>query len=146
MTAAATIADPNIARIYGPGGAVRDLEWARASAEVQNSFGRWSFTPPLPKGWEKETPKYRATKSVHPSHLARLADEPPVMLSSDDAEWQHGDRNVEAGEEIETKEWPHRSFVALNDSGKHILDLLNNRPVHVLPPKPWHGGQVIPRR
>lgn len=146
MTAAATLADPNLSRIYGPDGAVRDLDWRRASSEVQNSFGRWSFTPPLPKGWEKETPKYRATRTVHPAANSRHATEAPFAHIGDEAEWQHGDRKVNAGEEISTKEWPHRSFVGLNDSAKHVLDLLGEPSGFVLPTKPWRDGQVIPRR
>src|SRR5882757_6700343 len=81
---------------------------------------------PFP-GWERETPKYRATREVRPGEKARFRFEPPFAMASDSDTWQYATRPIAAGEIIETKEWPHPSFRQLNYAAAKVLDFFNTR-------------------
>jgi hypothetical protein len=59
-----------------------------------------------------------------------------------EASWQYGERALKAGEEIETREWPHPSFFPLNYSAGKVLDFFNGAMKSRLPRSPWHEGRV----
>lgn len=142
MTAAATIADPNLSRIYGPDGAVRDLEWGKADSEVRMSGGKWSFTPPPPKGWEKEVPRYRATRDLLAATNPRHTGESPFSMYANGEAWQYGEQPVKAGEEIATTEWPDLSFEPLNYSARMVKTYFEQQPRTRMPNAPWQNGKV----
>jgi hypothetical protein len=103
----------------------------------------WSFVKPPPIGWERETPKYRASREVRPSPKGRHRFEPPFSMSIDDGHvWQYATRVIAAGEIIETKEWPHPGFHPLNYSAQRVLDFFNNRQKSRLPQSPWFGDSL----
>src|SRR5436190_9860206 len=92
-----------------------------------------------PSGWERETPKYRATRDVHPSPNSRHRFEPPFAQISDNGVWQYAPRPIKAGEIIATRDWPHPSFNPLNYSGGKVLDFFIMRQKSRLPRSPWRG-------
>jgi hypothetical protein len=101
-----------------------------------------SFSAP-PPGWERETPKYRATRDIEPSPNDRHRFEPPFATLSDPSVWQYATRIVNAREEIETKEWPHPSFFPLNYSAKKVLDFYTTRQRSRLGRSPWRGDRLV---
>jgi hypothetical protein len=98
----------------------RTLPHGQAESIVRGSMGEWSFTKPLPAGWEKQIPKYRATRDLQPSPKERHRQESPFSSIQDDSVWQYGEGPVKAGEMIESTAWPHPSFQPLNDSAREI--------------------------
>jgi hypothetical protein len=100
-----------------------------------------SFSAP-PPGWERETPKYRATRDLHPSPNDRHRFEPPFSTIWDSDVWQFATRPVTALEELETREWPHPSFRPLNYSAGKVLDFFNSRMKSRLARSPWAGDQI----
>ena len=76
-----------------------------------------------PKGWERF--------------------ETPFASYSDNDVWQYGERPVTAGEEIETREWPHPSFRALNYSAGRVLDFFNSRTRSRMAISPFQNGRVV---
>jgi hypothetical protein len=75
-----------------------------------------NFNSEPPPGWQREVPRYRATRDIHPSPNTRHRFEPPFAAVWDDDMWQYGTQPIAAREEIETREWPHPSFRPLNYS------------------------------
>jgi hypothetical protein len=129
--------------IYSPDGESRTLDANQAANEVRWRPAEWSFTKPPPIGWERETPKYRASREVRPSPKGRHRLEPPFSMSIDDGHvWQYGTRVIAAGEIIETKEWPHPGFHPLNYSAEKVLEFFNNRQKSRLPQSPWFGDSL----
>jgi len=96
-----------------------------------------------PPGWERETPKYRATRDIHPSPNSRHHLEPPFASLSDSDVWQYATRPIEAREEIESKGWPHPSFMPLNYGAGKVLDFFNSRQKSRLPRSPWRGDRIV---
>jgi hypothetical protein len=96
---------------------------------------------PFP-GWEREVPRYRATREVRPGEKARFRFEPPFALASDSDIWQYATRPISAGETIETKEWPHPSFRPLNYAAGKVLDFFNMRQKSRLARSPWEGDRL----
>jgi hypothetical protein len=128
--------------IYSRAGESRALEANLAAEEVRRRPGEWSFTKPPPIGWERETPKYRAAREVHPAQKARFRFEPPFSMTIDNSAWQYGTRIIAAGEIVETREWPHASFHPLNYAAEKVLDYFRNHPKSRLPRSPWFGDRV----
>jgi hypothetical protein len=95
-----------------------------------------------PRDWEKETPRYRVTRAVRPSPNDRHRREPPFSSLSDGSVWQQADRPHEAGEIIETTEWPHPMFFPLNYSAKKVLEFFGASQKSRLPRSPWADGRV----
>jgi hypothetical protein len=95
-------------------------------------------------GWEKEIPKYKATRAVHASPNARHRLEPPFASSSDNDCWQYAEQGQEvaAGTEISTKLWPHPSWRALNRSAEEVLSFFNSRQRSRMPISPWRNGRI----
>jgi hypothetical protein len=96
--------------------------------------------PPL--DWERQPPRYRATRAVHPSPNSRHRFEPPFATVFDSDVWQHAERPVQAGQEFESRAWPHQSFVPLNFSGRAVLAFFNSRVKSRLPRAPWVGDRI----
>jgi hypothetical protein len=96
--------------------------------------------PPL--GWEREIPKYRATRAVHPSPNKRFKLEKPFSSCSDNDCWQYAERSVAAGEVITTTAWPHQSFRPLNFAAEKVLAFFNGALRSRLTLSPWHAGAV----
>jgi hypothetical protein len=97
-------------------------------------------TPPL--GWNRETPKYRVIRDIHPTPKARFRFEPPFASSSDSDTWQYGTRTMKAGEEIETREWPHPSFFPLNYGARKVLDFFTTRQKSRMQRSPWQDDRL----
>jgi hypothetical protein len=102
----------------------------------------WSFYKPPPSGWERETPKYRASRDIKPALKARYRSETPFANISDSDVWQYGEQPVKAGEIIETREWPHPSFRPLNYSAEKVLAFFNGAMKSRLTRSPWYGDGV----
>jgi hypothetical protein len=97
---------------------------------------------PAPNGWQRETPRYKATRDIQPATKARFRFEPPFSGLASSDEWQYGAQPVKAGEEIETREWPHPSFSALNYSAGKVLDFFTTRQKSRLPRSPCAGDRI----
>jgi hypothetical protein len=100
------------------------------------------FEPP--SGWEREVPRYKATRPVHASPNPRHRLETPFSSLSDHSVWQHAEQGQEvaAGEEVTTKSWPHPSFRALNFSAGRVLDFFNSRQRSRMALSPWRNGRI----
>lgn len=123
-------------------GEARSLPRVQAENIVRNSSGQFSFVKPLPAGWEKQIPKYRATRDLQPSPKERHRQEPPFTSIQDDSVWQYGERPILAGETIETTAWPHPSFQPLNDSARQIYQFFMSATKSRLQRSPWRDGRV----
>jgi len=97
----------------------------------------------LPSGWQREIPKYRATRDIQPATKARFRFEPPFASLANSNEWQYGARSIKAGEIIETRDWPHPSFKPLNYSAGKVLDFFIMRQKSRLPRSPWRGDRIV---
>lgn len=129
--------------IYGHGGESRTMPVAQADNLIRVSRGAWSGTPPLPKGWDREVPRYRASVSLHPSAYPRHRLEMPFTSCSDSGMWQYAERPIAAGEEITTTAWPHGSFVGLNETAKRTLEYFKSHQKSRLPQSPWRAGKLF---
>jgi hypothetical protein len=95
-----------------------------------------------PPGWERETPKYRAIRDLHPAAKARFRSEPPFAHCWDSSEWQYAIGDVKAGDVVETREWPHASFAPLNYAAKKVLEFFTSQQKSRLPRSPWFGDRI----
>lgn len=102
-----------------------------------------NFNSAPPAGWERTTPKYRATRDIHPSPNSRHRLENPFSSLSDNDCWQFGTQIVEANEIVETREWPHPSFTALNYSAKRVIESFNISQKSRLQCSPFRNGQIV---
>jgi hypothetical protein len=134
------------ATIYHLDGRERTLDAREASRLVgAGTIGadtEWSFHKPPPLNWEREVPRYKATRDLRPAELARHRFEPPFgkVFSSDC--WQYGERPIKAGEIIETKDWPHESFLPLNFGAERVLAYFNSRQKGRLTRSPWFVDRI----
>jgi hypothetical protein len=124
-------------------GEARTLPQVQAEHLARNSRGEWSAAPPLPKGWDREVPRYRASMNLQPSAFARHRSEAPFTSCSDTNMWQYGEAPVSAGQEIETTAWPHASMIPLNETAKHVLEFYKSRQRSRLPQSPWRAGRLF---
>jgi hypothetical protein len=93
-------------------------------------------------GWEREIPKYRASRALGPALKARWRAEPPFTTLGDNDCWQYGTQEIEAGEIISTTQWPHASFRPMNYSAEKVLAFFNGATKSRLPRAPWHEGRI----
>jgi hypothetical protein len=93
--------------------------------------------------WDREIPRYRVTRAVHPSPRPRHAFEPPLSIIADNDCWQYATKPLAAGE-IETTSWPHESFFALNESARRIHAFFSSRDKARMPTSPWLMGRINP--
>jgi hypothetical protein len=123
-------------------GEVRSLPQTQAEHLAANSRGEWSFRKPLPPGWDKEIPRYRASINLRPSAYARHRSEPCFASCSDTHMWQFAERPIAAGEEFESTAWPHASLTPLTESARRVLEYFNSHQKSRLPMSPWHNGRL----
>jgi hypothetical protein len=132
--------------IYHRDGRERTLDVHEASRLVGTGTIRedkeWSLQKPPPIGWEREIPKYRATRDVHPALKERHRHEPPFGMTMDNDCWQYAPRPIKAGEIIETKDWPHPSFFPLNFGAGKVLEFFRTRQKSRMALRPWHGDSI----
>src|SRR6476469_208899 len=96
-----------------------------------------------PQGWDREIPRYRASRDIEPAEKLRFRFETPFSQMADGDVWQYGHRPIERGEIIETPNWPHESFVALNYSAARVLEFFKiGPPKSRLPWRPWRGDRI----
>ena len=95
-----------------------------------------------PAGWDRETPKYRATRALEPAEKLRFRFEKPFSQMDNDV-WQYGHRPVERGAVIQTRSWPHPSFKPLNYSAVRVLEFFNARQKSRLPWSPWRRDRIV---
>jgi hypothetical protein len=100
------------------------------------------FSAP-PPGWERETPKWRASRAVYPSPNSRHKLESPFASLSDPDVHQFATRPINAGEEFSSREWPHPSFIPLNYSARKVLDFFTTRQKSRLGRSPWQGDRIV---
>jgi hypothetical protein len=93
--------------------------------------------------WDREIPRYRTVRAVHPSEHPRHATEAPWSMCSDDDCWQYAAKPIAAHETIETTAWPHASFQPLNESARRIHDFFRATS-RGLPRSPWLHDRVNP--
>jgi hypothetical protein len=96
-----------------------------------------------PKNWDRETPRYRVARDLHPSANSRFRFEPPFSQVMDSSEWQYATRDYRAGEIIEIRDfWPHPSMVALNFAAKKVLQFYNSAPKSRLARSLWAHDRI----
>ncbi len=100
------------------------------------------FSDP-PRNWEREIPRYRATRPLKPSPNSRHRFEPPFASLSDNDVWQYSEQPIAAGEEIVTQSWPHPSFRPLNFSADRVFEFFNSRMKSRLPRSPFRGDRIV---
>jgi hypothetical protein len=131
-----------IATIWNAGtGESTTIDQTRAENIVRTSRGEWSFAKPLPAGWDREIPMYRASVDLSPPAFPRYRTENP-LTSMDNATWQYAERPVAAGEIIETTSWPAASMVPINHSAKAVREFFTSRQKSRLPLSPWRKGKL----
>jgi hypothetical protein len=98
---------------------------------------------PPPLNWRREVPKYRISAETKPAPKQRFRTEPPFTSGSESDVWQYGERVHEAGEIIETTEWPNPgTMTPLNYSGRQVMEFFTSRQKSRLPRSPWANNQV----
>ncbi|WP_426610508.1 hypothetical protein [Bradyrhizobium sp. McL0616] len=130
--------------IYSRSGETRVLSAVAAENEVRASRGFWSFSKPLPRGWDRVVPRYCAPADLHPSPLARHRFENPISFSTHSSLWQYCDEpgGISAGETVETTAWPHLTMQPLNHSAIAVRDYLRDHMKSRLPQSPWRAGRL----
>jgi hypothetical protein len=94
--------------------------------------------------WDREIPRYRTTRAMHPSPLARHAEETPWSFCSDNDVWQYCTKPLAAHEEVATTSWPHASFQPLNESARRVHEFFLTRDASRLPRSPWLRDRIHP--
>jgi hypothetical protein len=129
------------ATIYHTDGREQTVDVHQASRTVNNDKA-WSFVKPPPAGWQYETPKYKATRDVHPSPNARYRTEPPFETMFDASQWQYATKPIAAGEIVETREWPHPSFRPLNYGAQQVHAFFSLQMKSRMTQSPWFGDRI----
>jgi hypothetical protein len=93
--------------------------------------------------WDRIVPRYRVTRDLKPAEKNRFRFEPPFAQQADGDIWQYGNRPLAAGEEIETKSWPHPTMHPLNESARRVLEFFKMRQRSRLPLSPWRDGRIV---
>ncbi len=129
-------------RVYSQDG-FQDMEFTQAQQAVRMSHGKLRFERLPHVGWEKEVPRYRATREIVQAALkpSDRTDHPFSAYGSGNR-WQYGERDVKGGEEISTTAWPHSSFHPLNESAKQVLAYFNQNDKARMRKSPWQDGRV----
>jgi hypothetical protein len=97
-----------------------------------------------PPFWDREIPRYLATKNLWPAEKVRFRYEPPLAQMADGDVWQYAHKPVVKGAEIQTKCWPPPSgFRPLNYSAARVLQFFNERQKSRLPWSPWRRDRVV---
>jgi hypothetical protein len=134
---------PELATIYNRHtGATETLPGDQAALKTFYQRETWSAQPLPPPGWESIVPRYRITRDLAPAMKDRLRFEGPYTDLTCGNSWQYGDREYAAGEEIETKFWPHPSMHPLTYSAQRVMAFFNSAMRSRLQHAPWRDGQV----
>jgi hypothetical protein len=134
---------PELATIYNRHtGATETLPGDQAALKTFYQRDEWSSQPLPPPGWELEVPRWRITRHLQPAQFPRVRLEPPCTDLSCGDSWQYSDRHYEAGEEIESKCWPHPSMYPLNYSAQRVMAFFNSATRSRLTTSPWHSDRV----
>jgi hypothetical protein len=128
--------------IYNRAGASETLPADQARYQAYTSRGEWSLEPPPPPNWDRELPRWRATRSLKPSPNSRHRLEPPFTTIFSSDIWQFSEREIAAGDEFVSQSWPHPSLRPLNYSAEKVLSFFNSAMKSRLPRSPWHEGRV----
>lgn len=125
-------------------GESRTLPQAQAEHLARNSLGEWSFTAPLPHGWDSEVPEYVATMPLRPAERERYRHEKPFSSTGAVDVWQFcpADKPVAAGQKISTTSWPHATFRPTNETARRVLNFFKNAQKSRLPQSPWYQGRL----
>jgi hypothetical protein len=96
-------------------------------------------------GWQREMPRYRATRDLWPPSKPHFRHVPPVqILSEADDIWQYcGRKPVSVGDVVTTEDWPHPSFEPLCESARRVHAHLLAHRGRWLPTRPWQGDHVV---
>ncbi len=130
-------------RIYAKDGTHADHPFTEASRIVRTMPNDWSLNAPDPIGWEKEKPRYRATRELYPAPKERMRTEPPISEMGDPNTWQYAENRVAEGEIVETDCWPHESMKGENFAGRKIVEHFNREMKSRLARSPVLGGIVV---
>jgi hypothetical protein len=95
------------------------------------------------RGWEQEVPLYKATRDVHPPSNSRMRHEPPFSSFSDPDCSQYSERPIKAGEEFESKSWPHPSYRPLNRSAEAVMEFFTTRQKSRMSISPWNIDRIV---
>lgn len=128
--------------IYSRSGESRTMPLVQADNMIRMSRGEWAASPPLPDGWDREVPRYKASIELRPPVYARYRYERPVSACSDTHEWQYSEREYAAGSVIETTAWPSPSMVPLNETARQIREYFTSHQKSRLPISPWRDGKL----
>jgi hypothetical protein len=96
-----------------------------------------------PPGWDREVPMYRASRDLVLSEKTRIRFELPFTRMADHNCRQYAHKPIAKGEIIETKAWPHESFIPLNCSAWRVLAFFNAQPKSRLPRSPFRGDRIV---
>jgi hypothetical protein len=102
----------------------------------------WRRGEAPPRGWERETPRYKATRDLHPPALARMGLETPWTSCNNEHTWQYAPGTVRDGEIVATTSWPHESFRPLNESAKRIHNFFSTATKSRMQLRPWADGRI----
>jgi hypothetical protein len=132
------------ATIYHRDGRERTVDIHEASRLVGAGMigAEWSLHKPPPIGWEREVPRYKATRDLRSAERDRHRFETPFESMSDNSCWQYGERPILRNEILETKSWPHPSFFPLTYGAERVLEYFNNRIKSRLAHSPWYGDRI----
>jgi hypothetical protein len=133
---------PDTATIYNRDGTSLTLPADQARNRTYFQPTEWSLTKPPPPNWEREVPRYRATRDLQPAQKSRFRSGPPFSETWQSDVWQYGERPHAASEIIETTNWPHASFAAKNYSAERVLAFFKSEMKSRLPTSPWFNGAV----
>lgn len=96
----------------------------------------------LPTGWDRQIPRYLATRALKPPERERYKFERPFTTCGDPDTWQYLTQPIAAGQKIETTSWPHDSFLPLNETAKQILAFFKLQMKSRLTQSPWRDGRM----
>jgi hypothetical protein len=96
-------------------------------------------------GWDRERPRYRATRDLWPPSKPHFRHAPPIPhLSESDDIWQYARQPISAGDLINTEFWPHPSFEPLTESARRVHEFfLAGIGKSWLPFRPFENGRVV---
>jgi hypothetical protein len=98
---------------------------------------------PPPGNWDREVPRYKVTRDLHPSPNSRHRHETPFTSMDDNSCWQQSDREYAAGSIVESRNWPHSSMTPLNESAERVLQFFKSRIKSRLPRTPFRGDRIV---
>ena len=130
------------ATIYDRAGESRTMPQPDAERLIRQQPDEWSFTKPLPAGWDREIPRYRAQFDLEPAALPRYLHERPFAFESSPRSYQYSAKKIKAGEVIEITSWPHPSLIPQNESARRIHAFFTTQMKSRMQISPWKDGRL----